>query len=77
LILVIGVTVGFLITWNFKPSQVDVIEKFIDREIIVEVTPPNNCKAVEMPSKFKTAKELGKSYSRVKAAYIACLNSLK
>ena len=76
MILAIGVSVGFLLTWNFKPSQIDVIEKFIDREVIIEVTPPNNCQAVDMPSKFEKASELGMAYARVKAAYTHCLNSL-
>lgn len=75
LILAIGASAGFLVAWSFNNPET--IEKIIDRPVIVEVQTPHNCEPVEMPSRFETAGQLGKSYSKLKSAYTACLNSLR
>lgn len=79
LILAIGAIVGVLLTWHFKPEKMEVVEKFIDREKIVEVMPPLNCKQVELIHEIKkgeSIKKLIRPYSELKAAYLACLDSI-
>jgi len=77
--MVIGVTAGVVLTWNFKPAQVDVVEKIVDREVIKEVMRPHNCQTVELLAGIKKGESLTKlihPYAELKAAYVACLNSL-
>ena len=77
--LMIGVIAGVLLAWNFKPVQIDVIEKIVDREVIIEVIPPLNCKPVELLAGIKKGEPLTKlirPYAELKAAYVACLNSI-
>jgi len=79
LILAIGVTAGVLLTWNFKPSQIEVVEKFIDREKIIEVMPPLNCPEVELLTGIKkgeSIKKLIRPYAELKAAYLGCRLSI-
>ena len=79
LILLIGVIAGALLTWNFKPGQVEVVERFIDREVVIEVMPILNCEPVEMLDGLKKGESLTKlitPYAELKAAYTACMNSI-
>lgn len=80
LLIIIGVIAGAALTWNFKPAQVDVVEKIVDREVIKEVMRPHNCQTVELLDGIKKGESLVKiirPYAELKAAYVACLNSLK
>lgn len=74
-----GAIVSALLTWNFKPENIEVVERIVDREVIVEVMPPLNCKKVELLAGIKKGESLTKlirPYAELKAAYLACLNSI-
>ena len=69
-----GVIVGCLWTWNFKPELV------VTKTVTVEVMPLVNCKVVPLVHTLKKGDQLTKlirPYSELKAAYVACLNSIK
>jgi hypothetical protein len=74
---VIGVILGFLIAWNFKPNTVKIVDKVIEVKTAVEVIPPLNCVAIKTPSKFEYNRDLGVSYSRLKTAYSDCMASIQ
>jgi hypothetical protein len=70
---------GVLLIWNFKPSKLEVVEKFIDNHIIVEVMPPLNCIEVKTIDTIKKGESLSKlitPYSELKAAYVDCMASI-
>ena len=77
--LAIGVTVGFLLTWKFNTDVIE-IERIVTKTVTIEVSPLLNCKVVPLVHTLKKGEQLTKlirPYSELKAAYVACLNSIK
>lgn len=77
LVLIIGVIVGCLSTWLFKPSGV--VEKLVTKIEVIEVMPPLNCPEVELLAGLKKGDDLRKiirPYAELKAAYVGCMNSI-
>ena len=76
LMMATGVIVGCLLTWSFKPES----ERIVTKTVTVEVMPLLNCKVVPLIHTLKKGEQLTKlirPYSELKAAYTACLNSIK
>lgn len=77
--MLIGAIVSALLIWNFKPEKIEVVDRIVDREVIIEVMPPLNCKQVELLTGIKKGESLTKlirPYAELKAAYVACLQSI-
>jgi ABC-type lipoprotein release transport system permease subunit len=77
--IVIGVIVGCLLTWKFNTDVIE-IERIVIKKETIEVAPILNCKVVTLVHTLKKGDQLTKlirPYSELKAAYTACLNSIK
>ena len=74
-----GVIVGCLLTWSFSSPKIVEVDRLVTKTVTVEVSPLLNCKVVPLVHTLKKGDQLTKlirPYSELKAAYVACLNSI-
>ena len=71
--------VGCLLTWSFSSPEIVEVDRLVTKTVTVEVSPLLNCKVVPLVHTLKKGDQLTKlirPYSELKAAYVACLNSI-